>query len=703
MNIFNRLDLAIRNLLFREAPNIDRLDKQLVPSIIVITSAAALFAELAIIRLQGSHIAIFALLKNVSLLSCFLGLGIGFAIGGIRPLLFTLFPVLILLELSLLRYLTESYFSLSIANPISEELVMGMTTLEGKARVIVFIFVAAIFFINAFAFAPLGQLISACMRRIPSNQAYNYNLLGSILGVVLFALLSHFWLGGGIWVSTIALLSLPLLYYRWKVFLFGLTCFVIAAGVVDKPFRVSHHSIYSPYQTLDFETDRNGAVTISTNQLYFQRVLNLSDKNLVEHEELKEARAHYDLPFRFISKDRAVLVVGSGAGNDVAAALRAGLKNITAVEIDPVIAKAGRELHPERPYDSENVKLVIADARAFIRSVDQTYDVIVYGLLDSHALLSGSIAGSVRLDSYVYTEEAFSEAKKHLNENGIISLAFVALRPSFGRKIYLMLEKAFDGQPPLVFRTQYDGSITFIAGANKRTIALSKDLNDISEEYANARLNAEISTDDWPFLYMTERKFPYSYMQLWIPLLILSFILMLPLTKIEGAGFSWTAFYLGAAFMLLEAKGFTEMALVCGTTSFVTSSVILGVLVAAWGANYFVQRGKALTVTLAFCALLASLCLSYLGTFIPIQALPLTFAVVCKVLLLTLPIFFAGMCFSNELRTGKGVGSVFFANLLGALSGGIFEYTSMYFGFSFLYFAASVLYVLAFYCAKRAI
>jgi len=40
-----------------------------------------------------------------------------------------------------------------------------------------------------------------------------------------------------------------------------------------------------------------------------------------------------------------VLILGSGLGNDVAAALRNGAEHVTAVEIDPLILQIGERLH----------------------------------------------------------------------------------------------------------------------------------------------------------------------------------------------------------------------------------------------------------------------------------------------------------------------------------------------------------------------
>ena len=46
------------------------------------------------------------------------------------------------------------------------------------------------------------------------------------------------------------------------------------------------------------------------------------------------------------------------------------------------------------------------------------YDLVVYGLLDSHVLLTQG--SSVRLDSFVYTIEGLGEARNRLKPDGAI-------------------------------------------------------------------------------------------------------------------------------------------------------------------------------------------------------------------------------------------------------------------------------------------
>ena len=77
--------------------------------------------------------------------------------------------------------------------------------------------------------------------------------------------------------------------------------------------------------------------------------------------------------------------------------------SISAVEIDPAIISLGRRYHPEAPYASAATRVVNDDARSFFATSDQKFDVISFGLLDSHTTTAMTNA---RLDHYFYTGKA---------------------------------------------------------------------------------------------------------------------------------------------------------------------------------------------------------------------------------------------------------------------------------------------------------
>src|SRR5690606_40624555 len=58
----------------------------------------------------------------------------------------------------------------------------------------------------------------------------------------------------------------------------------------------------------------------------------------------------------------------------------------------------------------------ITDGRAFLEQTDRTYDLILYALPDSLTLVSG--ASSLRLESYLFTEEAMRAARERLKPGG---------------------------------------------------------------------------------------------------------------------------------------------------------------------------------------------------------------------------------------------------------------------------------------------
>src|SRR5439155_1188130 len=129
------------------------------------------------------------------------------------------------------------------------------------------------------------------------------------------------------------------------------------------------------------------------------------------------------LPFSLTNERESALVVGAGTGNDVAAALRSGFKRVVSVDIDPLIMKIGKELHPERPYDDPRATRVVNDARAYFeQNADKRFDVVCFGLLDSHAMFSAM--SSLRLENYVYTRESIRSAWRLVKPGGVLTVSF---------------------------------------------------------------------------------------------------------------------------------------------------------------------------------------------------------------------------------------------------------------------------------------
>ena len=452
--------------------------------------------------------------------------------------------------------------------------------------------------------------------------------------------------------------------------------------------------------TLVVENDKPPFIRASNT--YYQRILDLGGEDTGEDSRVKWLLDYYDLPYRLKPDAEEVLIVGSGAGNDVAAAVRNGAGSVDAVEIDPVILELGRRLHPESPYQNENVNAVVADARMFIQQTDRKYDLIVYGLLDSHTLLSGR-SGGIRLDSYVYTVEAFREARTKLKEGGLLCLTFSIMNDGLGRKLYLMLEEAFDGKEPVVYAVGYNRGYTFAAGEDLEDLggSTSARIPKRMTRFASDEIRADMSTDDWPFFYMPARTYPLSYLLLIVLILVVSGALVWRFVPGTGSGFSVPCFFLGAGFMLIETKGITELALVYGSTWAVISVVITAILLMAFLANLLVIRLGRLSHLTTYGLLFLSLAGGLGLTFTGVEGLSPWLGRGIMTVALTLPLFFSGFAFSAELRKSTSVAVALSSNLLGAMLGGFLEYNSMYFGFRSLYLFAALLYFVAFLGAFR--
>lgn len=126
------------------------------------------------------------------------------------------------------------------------------------------------------------------------------------------------------------------------------------------------------------------------------------------------------LPYELL-KANSTLVIGSGGGEDILIALAGGSKNVTAVEINPLIISKAKEFGKlaGNLYDREEVDVYIDDGRRFISSSNSKYDMITIKLVDSWA---AQLAGGYALsENYLYTVEAFRQYLQHLDEdNGML-------------------------------------------------------------------------------------------------------------------------------------------------------------------------------------------------------------------------------------------------------------------------------------------
>jgi len=117
-------------------------------------------------------------------------------------------------------------------------------------------------------------------------------------------------------------------------------------------------------------------------------------------------------------------IIGPGGGVDVLRAVANGSRDVTGIEINPIIANTimrGRYAdYSYHLYQRPEVHIHVTDGRSFVRNARQQYDVLQMTLVDTWA---STAAGAFALsENSLYTEEAFQEYFEHLKPDGMIAI-----------------------------------------------------------------------------------------------------------------------------------------------------------------------------------------------------------------------------------------------------------------------------------------
>ena len=669
--------------------------------LLFVASFLALYLELVLIRYLSTEVRVFAYLKNLVLIASFLGLGLGMSTNKPLKALRHVFPFLgaalfLIMAYAPLLRLTHLPF------PNGDYLVWGEWNTGASQLGILGRYFGAVFGILALVVAfclPLGKIVGEHFAALPGLLAYGVNIAGSLAGVLAFTLLSFMGMPPVVWIALGFIAALPF-FIRDPIAIIVFTLTLVGVLISAKP-----NIYWSPYYQIILEELPRpvgwlhpSAYTLSVNHDYHQRMVDLSPAfvgGFPEAEPNRSALSTYELPFRLVNEPREVLIVGAGTGNDVAAALRHGAMHVDAVEIDPVIENLGYRYHPEHPYDSDRVTVHLDDARAFFKKAEQhgrRYDLIVFGYLDSHTLLTSY--SSLRLDNFVYTRQSFQEARKLLKGGGTLVLAFGGGRTFVTDRLFATLEAAF-GVAPRAYMTGYDSTgVVFVEGVGSAVSRIAE-FPEISADLKSRRTDL-LATDDWPFLYLVDRRVPMSI------LLVLFFFgvgILLLIDRVLKVP-RWThneyhhLFLLGAGFLLLETRGVMELSLVFGSTWVVNAVVIAAFLAMGFLANALVMRWS-VPRRLAYVGLFVSLGINAIFPHTVLDGLPVAGNVLGSSVLVGLPVFFSGLVFSRSFagvaRPIEGLG----ANLLGAALGGAMENLVMILGIKFLGVLALIVYALS--------
>ena len=131
------------------------------------------------------------------------------------------------------------------------------------------------------------------------------------------------------------------------------------------------------------------------------------------------------LPFQVwppLAQER-MLCIGSGGGMDVLLARVAGVREITAVDINSSLPRLLEEFRSYHGgvYDQAGTTFVVEEGRHFLRRQKKAFDVIYMGATQS-ATAGGQ--GTAVVESYIHTVEGFEDALRHLTPGGRLVVVF---------------------------------------------------------------------------------------------------------------------------------------------------------------------------------------------------------------------------------------------------------------------------------------
>lgn len=563
-----------------------------------------------------------------------------------------------------------------------------------------------------------GQYLTRLLIRAPNKlKIYSMNVLGSFAGILSFGLLSYFHTSPELWFllvfcGTIFLLGSAGELRKQHYFLSFLS--VLFVAVISHSWTDDVRSYWSPYYRIDHVL-YNGAINVD----------NIGHQVMAP---LEQAGPGYGVVYQLRSRTdqpsfRRALIIGAGSGNDVAAAVAQGVQHVDAVEIDPVILSIGVSHHPDRPYSDQRVHRINEDGRTVLSQArGGEYDLIVYALVDS--LLSTSSFSGVRLESYLFTTEAFAQVRRVLASDGVF-VAYNLFRQGWlVHRLADMLERAF-GERPLVLsvpnmkRIGPDEELHYltilVAGNTKAFQEYFRDVGSLTLSTAALNNRAESvhlspvdlsppvvlapATDDWPHLYLKSPGLPLRpYLSMIAALLATFFILYQTFLRqsqspLRDSGIRM--FFLGAGFMLMETRAVIQLQLIFGNTWIVTSLVFASILGLVFLSNLFVMRFSALQAGSFYFPLVVSLIVLYLFPFDWFNSSdgtayrPLAFPIAL------LPVPFGTAIFLKILESTPLIERDLAANFLGCCTGAVIEMISLLFGIKSLVIIAGACYVLA--------
>lgn len=146
-------------------------------------------------------------------------------------------------------------------------------------------------------------------------------------------------------------------------------------------------------------------------------------------------RHHFSasLPLQLLDEHQkdSALIIGPGGGRDVLVNLLAGVKSITAVELNPQFVELVQEYSDFNGglYSSiDSVNVVVDEGRAFLKRSQEQYDIIMLSLPVTKS--SRSVEAYALSENFLFTKESMQDYLAHLTPEGTLIIVAHGLEES---------------------------------------------------------------------------------------------------------------------------------------------------------------------------------------------------------------------------------------------------------------------------------
>ena len=306
---------------------------------------------------------------------------------------------------------------------------------------------ALVYFTTALPFFTAGAIVSMAIGETIQqvNRVYFFDLAGASIGCLL--LLPFLKLVGGpdtVIAAAVAFAAAAAIWHSMAGSVSG-RAGSVALALLLMAFLVYNHKHNPAVLTVRHAKGQAIANEIFTtwNDLSRVAIVRQSDggNNIVIDADAATAIARFDLanltpdnrrdlslqgpalPFA-VRPGAKTLIIGPGGGWDVARALYSGSTDVTAVEINGIIADTiMRERFAglsNNLYLRPEVHLFVEDGRSFVRRSTDRFQVLQATLVDTWA---ATAAGAFALsENNLYTSDAFRDYLLHLTDDGVLAI-----------------------------------------------------------------------------------------------------------------------------------------------------------------------------------------------------------------------------------------------------------------------------------------